>query len=86
MDRHGYRQVTPRRNDPTVVEEPWVDFSSGYIRRALDKLPKQGSKKPWRLNQNYLKDLLALRFGSLDDDAIEYAGGEAVKATAKVDA
>jgi monooxygenase len=81
MDRHGYRQVAPRRNDPSVREEPWVDFSSGYIRRALDKFPKQGSKKPWRLNQNYLKDLLALRFGALRDRAIEYSGRRAAAKT-----
>jgi monooxygenase len=82
MDRHGYRQVTPRRNDPTVIEEPWVDFSSGYIRRAVDKFPKQGSKKPWRLHQNYVKDLMALRFGALSDGAIEYSGR---RAAAKVE-
>jgi len=80
MERHGYRQVTPRRNDPSVQEEPWVDFSSGYIRRAIDKFPKQGSKKPWRLNQNYLKDLLALRFGSLEDAALEFRRAQRVDA------
>ena len=72
MDRHGYAEATPRRNDPTVVEEPWVNFSSGYIQRSISKMPKQGSKAPWRLNQNYVKDLLALRFGSLKDEAMTY--------------
>ncbi|MDQ2893820.1 MAG: FAD-containing monooxygenase EthA, partial [Pseudomonadota bacterium] len=32
-----------------------------------DRLPKQGTKKPWRLNQNYALDVLALKFGSVDD-------------------
>ena len=72
MDRHGYAEATPRRNDPTVVEEPWVNFSSGYIQRSISKMPKQGSKAPWRLNQNYVKDLLALRYGSLTDEAMTY--------------
>ena len=37
--------------------EPFLDFTSGYVQRALAHLPKQGSAKPWKLNQNYAKDL-----------------------------
>ena len=40
--------------------------------RALDKLPKQGSKAPWKLHQNYLLDLLALKFGAVTDDAMRF--------------
>jgi cation diffusion facilitator CzcD-associated flavoprotein CzcO len=67
MDRHGYRQCTPHNGDPTLQEEPWVNFSSGYIQRALAHQPKQGSKRPWKLYQNYALDLLSLRFGRLRD-------------------
>jgi cation diffusion facilitator CzcD-associated flavoprotein CzcO len=67
MDRHGYRQCTPHNGDPTLQEEPWVNFSSGYIQRALAQQPKQGSKRPWKLYQNYALDLLSLRFGRLRD-------------------
>ena len=72
MDRHGYRQCTPRRNDPTVLEEPVLSFSSGYVQRALTTLPKQGSKKPWRLNQNYALDLIGVRFSSVEDGTMEF--------------
>ena len=72
MDKNGYGQVTPRRTDPTVKEEPWVDFSSGYILRSRDKFPKQGTKLPWKLHQNYARDLMALRFGSINDGVLEY--------------
>lgn len=72
MDAHGYAVATPRR-DRTVEERPLIDFTSGYVQRALDKLPKQGSKRPWKLYQNYVLDLLTLRFGRLDDGAIEFA-------------
>ena len=65
MDRGGWRQCTPRNVDPTLSEEPWVDFSSGYIQRALAQQPKQGSKRPWKLYQNYALDLLSLRYGSV---------------------
>ncbi len=72
MDRNGYRQCTPRLNDPTVTPEPWVDFSSGYIKRAAPKMPRQGSKRPWRLYQNYALDILMLHFGRLKDAAMEF--------------
>lgn len=72
MDRSGYRQCTPRLNDPTVTSEPWVDFSSGYIQRAAPKMPRQGSKRPWRLYQNYALDILMLHFGRLKDGTMEY--------------
>ncbi|MBN9089487.1 MAG: NAD(P)/FAD-dependent oxidoreductase [Reyranella sp.] len=67
MDRHGWRVCTPHNGDPTLQEEPWVNFSSGYIQRALAHQPKQGSKRPWKLYQNYALDLLSLRFGRLRD-------------------
>jgi len=72
MDRRGYIACTPRRIDPSVKPEPLFDFSSGYIRRAIDQFPRQGSKKPWRLYQNYVRDLLSLRFGAVDDRALEF--------------
>jgi cation diffusion facilitator CzcD-associated flavoprotein CzcO len=65
MDRYGYRMCTPHNGDPTLQEEPWVNFSSGYIQRALAHQPKQGSRRPWKLYQNYALDLLSLRFGRL---------------------
>jgi monooxygenase len=73
MDRRGYVACTPRPHDPSVRPEPLIDFSSGYVQRAIDQLPHQGSKKPWRLNQNYVRDFLSLRFGSVDDGALEFA-------------
>ena len=72
MDRKGYRVCTPRLNDPDVDEEPVIDFTSGYVVRALPMLPHQGSKKPWRLHQNYIKDLSMLRYGRLEDGTMEF--------------
>jgi cation diffusion facilitator CzcD-associated flavoprotein CzcO len=72
MDRHGYARCTPQVNDPDLAEEPVIDFTSGYVRRALDALPRQGSKTPWRLHQNYVKDLSMMRYGRLDDGTMEF--------------
>lgn len=73
MTKHGLRQCTPRRNDPSLTEEPWIDFTSGYIQRSLHKFPKQGNRKPWRLYQNYLLDIVSLRFGTVDDGTMEFS-------------
>ncbi|HUR41642.1 MAG TPA: NAD(P)/FAD-dependent oxidoreductase [Verrucomicrobiae bacterium] len=73
MDANGYRQCTPRRTDPTLKEEPIIDFSSGYVQRSIDQFPRQGNKVPWKLHQNYVKDLFNLRYGSLDDGVLEFA-------------
>jgi cation diffusion facilitator CzcD-associated flavoprotein CzcO len=73
MDRRGYVTCTPRLRDLSVKPEPLIDFSSGYVLRAINQLPRQGSKKPWKLYQNYVRDLLSLRFGSVDDGALEFA-------------
>ena len=73
MRKRGLSIATPHNTDPTVMAEPFVDFTSGYIQRAADRLPKQGSKKPWKLNQNYALDIMALKFGSVDD-AMQFSG------------
>jgi len=82
MDRHGYVACTPRQRDPSVAAEPLIDFSSGYIQRSIDQFPRQGSKKPWRLNQNYVRDLLSLRFGAVNDKALEFTRRTEAKAAA----
>ena len=73
MDRKGYSSCVPRRTDPSVEALPLIDFSSGYIQRSIDTFPKQGSKTPWRLYQNYLLDWLALRLGSVADREMEFS-------------
>jgi len=72
MDKRGYDKCMPKRN-PGVTEEPFLDFTPGYVQRALDQLPRQGSKKPWKLQQNYAADMMALRFGKLDDGTMEFS-------------
>lgn len=72
MDQRGIAFCTPRRRDPSIGEEPMVNFTSGYFQRSIATLPKQGSKKPWKLYQNYALDTLTLRFGKVDDGTMEF--------------
>lgn len=73
MDAGGHRIATPTVTDPTITEEPLLDFNSGYVLRALDHLPKQGSKEPWKLRQNYPVDLRMLRHGAIDDGTMRFS-------------
>jgi cation diffusion facilitator CzcD-associated flavoprotein CzcO len=75
MDRRGFISATPRLNGP-YENRPFVDFSSGYFQRAAAILPKQTTKAPWRLNQNYLRDIFDLRHGRINDGAIEFGAAE----------
>jgi monooxygenase len=73
MDRSGYRVCTPNNRDPSITEEPFIDFSSGYVLRSIDQFPRQGSRTPWRLHQNYARDIFTLRFSALEDGAMDFA-------------
>jgi cation diffusion facilitator CzcD-associated flavoprotein CzcO len=73
MDRRGYKQCMPHNVDPSITEMPSLSFSSGYVQRSIAKMPKQGSKRPWRLYQNYALDIVTLRFGKVDDGVMQYS-------------
>jgi monooxygenase len=79
MDAGGYVRCMPRKRDESIDEQPAIDFSSGYIQRAKDVLPKQGSKRPWKLHQNYALDMLEFRFASVDDGTMEFKRAEKQK-------
>jgi monooxygenase len=66
MDEHGHHVAVPRRG-PDVRPEPLIDFSSGYVQRAIHMFPKQGNRRPWRLYQNYALDRALLTRGDLED-------------------
>lgn len=71
MDEHGYQHCTPTVKH-AMEDTPLLNLSSGYIQRAVQDLPKQASRKPWRLNQNYILDTLALRFSAVSDDEMKF--------------
>jgi monooxygenase len=71
MDAHGYSHCTPQGPDPSLPTEPFIDLMSGYVLRSIEQMPRQGQSAPWRLHQNYTRDLLGLRYGKLDE-AMEF--------------
>ncbi len=73
MDHKGYTECRPVMADPDMAPAPWVDFSSGYIQRGLSKFPQQGQARPWRVYQNYARDLVYFRYGKLEDGVMRFS-------------
>ncbi len=73
MDRRDLVACTPTL-EARLAPRPFLDLTSGYVTRGEHLLPRQGSEAPWRLHQNYLLDLLALRFGKLEDGVLRFQG------------
>ncbi|MDB5980532.1 MAG: ethA [Pseudomonas sp.] len=72
MTRHGFKAAVALCTDPGVEARPLLNIKSGYVLRANDQLPKQGSKGPWHRRQNYLLDLLTLKYGTVAEGSISF--------------
>lgn len=78
MTREGYQQCRPRASHEGDPSQPLIDFSSGYVQRGIHKFPRQGSRAPWRMRQNYLWDRLSSRWSGFSDGSLEFSSlGEA---------
>ena len=73
MTAKGFAYCTPRRSGPAMEEQPALGLTSGYVRRANDILPKQGTRTPWRVVQNYVLDMAMIRFSKVDDGTMEFS-------------
>jgi cyclohexanone monooxygenase len=71
MDRKGQAIAVVRR-EAGVATEPFLSFTSGYVQRAASLLPKQGSRRPWQVYQNYFQDMFTIRFGRIADGVMRF--------------
>jgi cation diffusion facilitator CzcD-associated flavoprotein CzcO len=71
MDARGATQVWPEPGEDVGVA-PLIDFNSGYVKRAENRLPKQGDRRPWRLYQNYVLDLFSLRHAAIETEGLRF--------------
>jgi cation diffusion facilitator CzcD-associated flavoprotein CzcO len=72
MRDRGYDWCVPLEPPPGVRREPFLDLQAGYVMRSIDQLPRQGERTPWRLHQNYARDILMLRRGEVEDEGIDF--------------
>lgn len=81
MDQRGMRVVVARDHENSLGEDTVMGgLDSGYVKRAADRLPRQGTQGPWKASQDYLADMKVLRFDPIEDGYIEFDG---VKSKAK---
>jgi monooxygenase len=74
MEKHGKKiVVAPRTKDPSIEEQRLNVLTSGYVERGVHLLPKQGSKSPWKLYQNYFQDIYTIRFKRIDDGVLQFS-------------
>jgi cation diffusion facilitator CzcD-associated flavoprotein CzcO len=83
MQRNQLSECRPVLADPTVQAEELLGLQSGYVQRARHLFPRQGSKAPWKLHQNYLLDTLLLGFGRVDDGAMRFRAPAASSGAAR---
>jgi len=72
MDKKGVSCCEPIDDKTAHGDDELIDFSSGYVQRGLNKMPKQGNKSPWKNYQNYLKDIFAVRLFSIKDSNLNF--------------
>ena len=73
MDAHGYDTCYPELGDTDMATRPLLDFDAGYIKRAVDQLPRQGDSGPWQMVMDFRRDVEVLRDGPVTDDSLRFA-------------
>jgi cation diffusion facilitator CzcD-associated flavoprotein CzcO len=73
MDRRGYTQVVARATESDRGTTSVMDtLTSGYVLRADHLIPRQGTRPPWRVRNDYLRDIPVLRYGPIDDGVLRF--------------
>ncbi len=83
MTRSGYASVVPEWTQADLPDNPFIDLTSGYVQRSIKQFPKQADHAPWRLHQNYVKDLLLLRYGRNEYGALRFGRAPAQREAAQ---
>jgi len=77
MDRRGYRTCQPACDPTTLKARPLLDLTSGYVQRAVADVPRQAAEEPWRIRQNYIRDMLTMKLSRLEDGVLEFGANAA---------
>ena len=72
MDKKDVSCCEPIDDKNAYGDDELIDFTSGYVQRGLNQMPKQGNKAPWKNYQNYLKDIFAVRLFSIKDSNLNF--------------
>ena len=72
-DANGHDAMVAVADDMGGELRPLMDFKAGYVQRAMDRLPKQGSQGPWTLEMSYAADRARLLAGPVEDPALQFS-------------
>jgi cation diffusion facilitator CzcD-associated flavoprotein CzcO len=75
LERSGARYCVPDAEGVAATGEGPLNLDAGYVRRARERLPKQGARRPWRNLHNYLLDRWLYRRARVDDGALRFHAG-----------
>ncbi|MGH9016125.1 MAG: flavin-containing monooxygenase [Acidimicrobiales bacterium] len=76
MRATGASRCRPVNHDDTMDRRAVLGLTSGYVQRAADRFPTQGSRAPWQVHQSYLKDYRTIKRGTVADEALELSNPE----------
>ncbi|KVW05497.1 NAD(P)/FAD-dependent oxidoreductase (plasmid) [Burkholderia cepacia] len=86
MERGGYAVCMPELPAADMPTRPLLDFGAGYIKRAIDGLPRQGPGTPWIMSMDYHVDVRILRHGPVEDPNLRFGHAPAAGGTDRVEA
>jgi cation diffusion facilitator CzcD-associated flavoprotein CzcO len=73
MDARAYDTCTPRNVRSVAASKPFMELSSGYVRRGVDLFPRQGAGDPWYRRQHYPRDRKSVMHAAIDDPALAFS-------------
>jgi len=81
MQLNRYHIVVPVCDPAKLAPKPLLDFNSGYVLRAAADLPKQATKRPWFIRQNYIRDAVTMKLAPINDGVLQFATAVQAKAS-----
>jgi monooxygenase len=73
MEDNGHTVATPFDIEDSAMDIGMLDqLQSGYVQRAKNTMPRQGSKNPWKVLMDYGKDSKMLLRDPVDDSLLQF--------------
>jgi len=75
MKAKGYTQVVARASASDRAETSVMGdaLTSGYIQRGNAVMPRQGTRKPWKALNDYIRDAPMLRHAPIEDGVLQFS-------------
>jgi cation diffusion facilitator CzcD-associated flavoprotein CzcO len=85
MNALGADTVVALLEDAALERRPLLDFQAGYVQRAVERFPKQGTRGPWTVEMSFKADRERLRKGPVEDPALRFTRSARARGRAHAD-